>query len=313
MDGKREEPWLIMLIPYFGRWPEWMNLFVETCKWNPGVRWRFYTDCGEPENRAGNVDYVHLSFDDYKALVRERLRVAFDPPDPYKLCDIKPCLAYIHERDVAGYPFFGFGDVDVVYGDIRKFYTDELLRRFNVFSTHADRLSGHFAVLRNTRALRRAFVHIPRYREYLELPHYVGLDEVPFGLLFKPVGLRRIAGYLTPGRRRALFAERYSTVLSRRGWHDGTMNYPQRWFWRRGRLTNERDGEREFLYLHFMRWKSDRWMTDTPARGEGAWLKLERVLNVDWRRAADEGFCVSPEGFTQIGPQASNIPSEPAS
>lgn len=40
------KPWLILLMPYFGRWPEWINLFVESCKGNPGVRWRFYTDCG---------------------------------------------------------------------------------------------------------------------------------------------------------------------------------------------------------------------------------------------------------------------------
>ena len=60
-------PSLIMLILYFGRWPEWIDLFVESCKWNPSVRWLLYTDCGEPENKADNVDYVHLSFDDYKA------------------------------------------------------------------------------------------------------------------------------------------------------------------------------------------------------------------------------------------------------
>ena len=35
---------------------------------------------------------------------------------------------------------------------------------------------------------------------------------------------------------------------------------PGRWFWRDGRLMNERYQEREFLYLHFMNWKSDRWL-----------------------------------------------------
>jgi hypothetical protein len=45
-----------------------MNLYIESCKCNPDVRWRFFTDCGEPENKAPNVDYVHLSFADYKAL-----------------------------------------------------------------------------------------------------------------------------------------------------------------------------------------------------------------------------------------------------
>jgi hypothetical protein len=300
-------PWLIMLILYFGRWPEWINLFVESCKWNPSVRWLVYTDCGEPENKADNVHYVHLSFDDYKALVRERLGIDFDPPSPYKLCDLRPCLAHIHERDVADFRFFGYGDIDVVYGNIRNFYTDDVLLRANVLSTHPNLLSGHFAVLRNTPAFRYAFEHIPDYRALLEEPNHESLDEVDFTKIFLPSAAEQ-GGHSDPRRVGLRFVERYSTVLSPRGWHDGTMNYPQKWFWRSGRLTNERDGEREFLYLHFMRWQSDRWILNPPAPGEAAWLRLERIVHVDWRRAAAEGFCVSPEGFTRIG-TATSLPS----
>jgi len=306
----QDSPWLIMLMPYFGRWPEWIDLFVESCKWNPGVRWRFYTDCGEPENQAGNVEYVHLSFADYKALVRERLGIAFDPAAPYKLCDLRPCLAHIHERDVAGFRFFGYGDVDVIYGNIRKFYTDRLLAGSNVLSTHPERLSGHFAVLRNTPALRRAFERIPDYRTLLEEPRHTNLDEGAFSAVFSPSAADDPGDPCRHGRQ---FVERYSTVLSPRGWHDGTMSYPRRWLWRRGRLTNERDGEREFLYLHFMRWQSDRWISDPPAPGEAAWQRLERINQVDWRRAAAEGFWISPEGFTPADPggQAESSASGP--
>jgi hypothetical protein len=281
-------PWLILLCPYFGRWPAWMNFFIESCKWNPDVRWRFYTDCGEPENRAGNVDYVPISFDDYKARVRARLGVAFDPVDPYKLCDLKPALGFLHEQDTVGYPFFGYGDVDVIYGNISGFYGEERFADLDVVSTHPERLSGHFAVLRNTHALRYAFERIPNYRALVEAPQQTGVDEIQFSDVF-----------LTPGTERSLFVERHSTVLSGRGWHDGTMNYPWRWFWRRGRLTNERDGEREFLYLHFMRWQSARWINNPPVPGEAAWAGRD-IVRLDWRRAAD-GFCISPEGFTPLG------------
>lgn len=300
----RDDPWLIMLMPYFGRWPEWFELFVESCKWNPGVRWRFYTDCGEPENRADNVDYVHLSFDDYKALVSERLGISFRPADPYKLCDLRPCLAHVHERDAADFPFVGHGDIDVIYGNIGGFYTEELRARLDVLSTHPERLSGHFAVLRNTRRNRRAFRNIRRYRSSLERQDYRGLDEVPFASALRPRGLGRMADYLTRRGGRSLFVERYSTVLSPRGWHDGTMNYPRKWFWRNGTLTNERDGGREFLYLHFMRWKSERWKEETHAPDEGAWLRLPRVVHVEWQRAAAEGFSISPEGFDGIAAAA---------
>lgn len=286
-------PWLILLVPYFGRWPAWINFFVESCNWNSDIHWQFFTDCGEPDNKADNVDYVHLSFGDYKALARERLGIAFDPADPYKLCDLRPCLARIHEDRIEGYPFFGYGDVDVIYGSVRRFYTDEILAQYDVFSTHPERLAGHFAVLRNTADMRRAYERIPNYRELLERPQHVSTDEAQFTALLQAE---------TEASGRGLFVERYSTILSPRGWHDGTMNYPQRWFWRRGRLTNERDGDREFLYLHFMRWQSARWINDPPAPGEAAWVGRDRIVDVDWRRAGDDGFCISPEGFTAIDP-----------
>jgi hypothetical protein len=103
--------------------------------------------------------------------------------------------------------------------------------------------------------------------------------------------------FLNSPRHHTLFVERYSTVLSKRGWHDGTMNYPSRWFWHRGRLTNDRDGEREFLYLHFMRWQSAHWVNVPPVPGEAAWVG-RNIIGVDWREAAHDGFCISVDGFS---------------
>jgi hypothetical protein len=179
-------------------------------------------------------------------------------------------LGHIHEPEIAGYQFFGYGDLDVVYGNIRRFYTDDLLARTKVLSTHPERFAGHFAVMRNTRRLRRAYTRISNYRDLLERPQHVNMDEVSFTDVFispprKFYDPRKLLRRLDPLRRGLLFVERHSTVLSPRGWHDGTMNYPQRWFWKRGCLTNDCDGEREFLYLHFMRWHSDRWMNTPPA------------------------------------------------
>ena len=102
------QPWLIILCPYFGRWPAWINFFIESCKWNPEVRWRLYTDCGKPENSADNVDVVHVSFDSYKKAVSRRLEIEFDPIDPYKLCDLKPApSASSMKRKFPSSPFLG--------------------------------------------------------------------------------------------------------------------------------------------------------------------------------------------------------------
>jgi len=276
-----------MLCSYFGRWPVWINFFVESCKWNPDVHWRIHTDCGAPENHADNITYVDIGFADYKALVRDRLGVAFDPVDPYKLCDLKPAFGFLHRADIRDYPFYGYGDIDVIYGGIARFYGG-LRADYDVLSTHPERCSGHFMVLRNTAELRNAFRLIPNYRDVLVRESHLGIDESAF----TPV-LLSVAGD------RALFVERYSTIYSPRGWHDGTMKYPQRWFWREGRLTNDRDGAREFLYLHFMRWQSAHWINNPPLPGEAAWLE-HPIVHTDWRRAESEGFCISEKGFTPI-------------
>ncbi len=306
---------LIMLIPYFGHWPAWIELFVESCKWNPEIHWRIYTDCGRPQNDAPNVEFVDLSFADYKALAGNRLGIRCEWSDPYKLCDLKPCLGHVHEVETRGYRFFGYGDIDVIYGNIRAFYTDELLARYDVISTHPERIAGHFAVFRNNERLRRAYELIPDCLDLVARPQFSAVAEGRFSGIFlrSPDALNLPDDH--PLRRNLLFVERYSTVLSSRGWHDGTMNYPRCWFWRNGRLTNDRDDAREFLYLHFMRWQSKRWTNNPPAAGEGAWLNRD-VMQTDWHRAGRNGFCISAEGFSELAgrvvtPDDQRQPSEP--
>ena len=51
-----------------------------------------------------------------------------------------------------------------------------------------------------------------------------------------------------------------SSAADKRGCHPGF------WFWKEGKLTNEKDGEREFLYLHFMRWQTNRWINTPHSR-----------------------------------------------
>ena len=298
--GKRD-PWLIMLIPYFGTWPPWINFFMASCRANPDVVWRFYTDCGRPENLPDNVTIVDQSFADYVAFAAARLGMPLAAVEPYKLCDIKPALGHIHEGDIEGFEFFGFGDIDVIYGRISAFYPPRLRRRFDIFFTHATDVSGHFCLFRNKQANREFFLHIPGFQKELALPRYHALDEQ--GLTSALREAQWPSTWLRPSwlgfrpRPRVEFKEQYSTVLSMRGWIDGTLNYPAVWRWRNGSLTTDGSGEREFLYLHFMRWKSLRYVNDPMQPGEGAWLNLERLATIDWRRAASEGFSISADGF----------------
>ena len=178
---------IAIIIPYFGKWPYWIDLFMYSCRQNEDVDFFFYTDCDIPDVISGarNVHFFSVSFDDYCQMVGEKLGITFHPDKPYKLCDLKPFYGFIHHDmlEEGKYDFWGYGDVDLVWGDIRKFCTNSILERNDVFSTHADRVSGHFALIRNTEKYRDLCFEIPQWKDKLEDKKNFALDEVDFSIL----------------------------------------------------------------------------------------------------------------------------------
>ena len=114
---------IAIFIPYFGNWPYWIDLYMHSCKKNKDVDFYFFTDCGIPSGFSGidNLHFASVTFFDYCQLVSDRLGIDFHPQDSYKLCDLKPFYGHIHEGilEKGNYSFWGFGDVDLVWGDIR--------------------------------------------------------------------------------------------------------------------------------------------------------------------------------------------------
>jgi hypothetical protein len=295
---------IIKIIPYFGSWPEWFHLYLETCRCNPDIDWFFIGDCPTPDNPPSNTYFINISFEKYCEFVSERLGIHFKPSDPYKLCDLKPALGFIHEEQIRDYDFFAFGDIDIVYGQIRKFLTRDILEKYNVISTHSRRLSGHFSIFRNTEKNRNAFRKIPRWRQLLESDKHLSVDESKFTKVFlphkkHPEFLKKLWSLTSSYQRNVLFKEQYSTILSPIKWVDGGDEHPQFWQWKNGRLFNTNDC-RDFMYLHFMNWKSSKWLPRGMRGQSAAWEGLRRIVRVDYQEAVKEGFQISPAGFTQI-------------
>lgn len=291
-------PSILMILTWFGAWPGWLRFFLESCRRNPTIDWAIWTDQSAPHDLPPNVRVSTMSFDAYRDLVARRLGLTPRWRDPYKLCDLKPALGWIHRDVSAPYDYWGFGDLDVIYGDIRAIYDPRTLDH-DVISSHEDIVAGHFSLLRNSERMTRAFERIPRWRDMLARDSHVSFDEQVFSRLFiLHKGLRNLTRFVTPYLGGGLFVERHSTDLPPRLWIDGTRNYPRRWFWRDGKLTAEGAGAREFLYLHFSHWQSDRWTPD----GRAAWKALEKLDRCPPGRL--DAFSISAEGFLPLADSA---------
>lgn len=251
---------IIFIIPYFGQWPFWMPFFIESCRWNKDVNWLLLGDCAELTDLPQNVTHRKLSFSDYCAFISSRLGFPFAPERAYKLCDLKPALGFIHASDVAGYDYWGFSDLDLIYGDLRSYFTEEKLAKYDFFSTHERRVAGHLCVMRNERKWTELFMRIPNYQRRVQDAKNHALDEGAFTRLFLwrknfPLPLFNLLGFFNPLRRRAQFEEVYSTPNASRAWTDGSMNFPNCWHWQDGNLYTSSDGLRKFPYFHFYAWK----------------------------------------------------------
>ena len=261
-----ESPSLRVLIPYFGQWPFWMPLFLRSCELNPGVTWVLFTDCGRPLHCPSNVEIRETSFQDYCQRVSSRLNIAFAPTEPYKLCDLKPTLGHVHEDELEDCSHWAFGDIDLVYGRLEAYLASRDLKRFDVISLHARRLSGHLTVLRNSPDMNGAFRRVKDWAAALESPMHCAFDEKAFSKVFlrhknSPSWVRGFAALLDPWLTRADFEEAYTTPNAKIPWRDGSNDFPKEWYWQNGRVWNDRDREHCYPYLHFMNWKKH-WAAD---------------------------------------------------
>jgi len=271
---------ICIAIPYFGEWPEWMELFLESCRVNPTIDWMFFSDCGIPTSGLpSNVTVESMQLTQFLSMSKANIGIQIKWENAYKICDLRPAFGVIFEKHFESYDFWGWGDIDVIYGNMRSFLSEEIMSH-DCISFSTNRLSGHLCLWRNDKEVRNWFRSIPDWRDRMENPDSTHLDEPHPSVV--PEALRVYAEYS------------FSTPLSPiNPWTDGTFNFPAEWYWKEGSLTNDIDGNREFLYLHFMQWKGGWW----PRRcGNAQWEKLGKLVNLE-PGEAKRGFQINERGF----------------
>lgn len=281
---------IALIIPYFGKWPQWIDLFWYSCKQNSDIHFFVFTDCLDNMFSSKNITISYISYESYKDLVSSKLKISFTAPNPYKLCDLKPFLGYIHQDILKEFDFYGFCDLDLVFGNIREIIRDDILEKFEVISTHRDRVSGHFALFKNNAWNLNMPFKIKGWQSKLENHKRISVDErylasvyIPFleRLILLKKLLKRIVGIEQVLRvnffllniykkssffkkKRLLFEEFYTTPFTPVPWIDGSIynKQPSIWHYKDGRVNNTKDKELNFLYLHFMNFKDSKFRID---------------------------------------------------
>ncbi|WP_067584319.1 DUF6625 family protein [Endozoicomonas ascidiicola] len=254
----------IFIVNYFGAWPFWFPFFLMSCAKNEDYHWLIITDCNIPENAPPNVTFLSTTLEEYTKRISDTLQIRLNIQRPYKLCDLRPALGVVHDREIEGYEFWGYCDVDVIFGDINSFITDEKMDKYQLITSHSRRVSGHLTLIKNCDEMKELYKKIPGWEMKMSSEKHYSFDEKGFSELFVrhknfPEKIRKAVSKLYTLPRMVSMEEAYSTPNMKHAWVDGSYNFPKMWVWNAGKLTTDINGDREFPYLHFKHWKDFIW------------------------------------------------------
>lgn len=147
----------VLIMPYFGRLPSCLGTYLASLQGkNFDVLW--ISDLPVREH-PDNFKIVHMTFDECRARMADRLGAPVCVNGGYRLCDFKPMYGQVFEDLISNYDYWGFGDCDLVYG---KAFNDFLKRtvetdKYDVISMQAEYLSGATCFLRNNERMRMLY------------------------------------------------------------------------------------------------------------------------------------------------------------
>lgn len=173
------DPSVGVLSVYFGQEPNYLRLWAESCGSNPSVTFHlvcdFKPDCTIPPNV-----HIHItSINDLHNRVKSVYGIESSHITPYKVCDLKPAFARLYPELLAEFAYWGYCDVDLIWGNIPLLLKKHGAFGSDIFGVCGPRyVSGPFALFRNTDRVNALHEVGDHHLQAFSNPSYVGFDEV---------------------------------------------------------------------------------------------------------------------------------------
>lgn len=255
---------IIFIVPYFGKLPPYFDVWMQSMGRNHTVNILFISDLLSDKNMPDNFRLLNWSFQVTKDYIQKKFPFIISLESPYKLCDFKPAYGYIFKDYISDYDYWGYCDIDTVFGDIRKFI-EPLLHTYDVIGKY-----GHMMLYRNCPNINESFkqkgAHFG-YQEVFSHKQIYAFDEI--------TGVHQI---FCKESYHCFFeldfmadiCEFYSNF---RMYHNAHNFKKQIFLWENGKLymaylEKHRIKYKEFLYIHFQK----RVMTIEPNLGSNYYI-----------------------------------------
>lgn len=163
-----------MVICWIGKYPDYYKIWLNSCKNNKDWDFLVATD-QEKEHTDQNIKYIPITLEDIKRRIYKEIGINPKIDAPYKLCDIKPFYGLIFKQYLRNYDYWGHCDMDLIFGKISSFITDDLLEKYERINN-----VGHFILYKNNNRMNHLYEldgAIFNYKEVLENSEHYAYDE----------------------------------------------------------------------------------------------------------------------------------------
>lgn len=124
---------ICLIAVWMGKFPDTYPLWFNSVKNNFSIDFYIVTDRQDYDYLAPNVTYIYHTLDEVKAIFEDEMGIKIRLRHPYKLCDYKPIWWTLIGDKLSEYDFYGVCDMDLIFGDIRNFLTDDFLSKYDSF------------------------------------------------------------------------------------------------------------------------------------------------------------------------------------
>lgn len=232
-----------LIVCYYGTFPQWMNIWLKSCELNSDIDFMIVTDV-KIDNLPSNVSILNMSMEELKKHFTNILGFPVSLKSPYKLCDFKPVYGKAFEKELEGYEFWGYCDIDLIWGHIRNFITKDILDNYDLIGQY-----GHLMIYKNNKEMNELFMQpggtfsyktVFTNDENYSYDEMSGMDLIAYGQQIKQYRALKIAN-VSPSYNRFKI--------------EGTVAEKEIFVWKDGKILRisgkNKINIEEFAYIHF--------------------------------------------------------------
>lgn len=246
---------IVFIIPHFGKFNNYFQLWLHSCKYNPTVDWLLFTDDRTAYNFPCNVKVHYTTFDETVKLFQKNFDFKIILDNPYQFCEFKVSYGEVFADYIKDYDFWGHCDTDVIWGNLRKHLPDSVLTDCSKISWR-----GHLTLYRNDERINALYrtpidgVQFYRYAMANDTGYPLAPDERAVNYIFKQAGEKIYQDLIFAD----LKIRSYNFQLLHFPASEDYKNKHQIFLWEEGSLVrlyvhDEKVYKEDFAYIHFLK------------------------------------------------------------